>query len=726
MKKPELLAPAGNMESMKAAINAGCDAIYLGGKSFGARSFAQNFSDEELIETIKYAHIRGVKIYVTVNTLIFENEVDEFMQYIDFLHRNNVDAIIIQDLGMMDLIRKTYPNLEIHASTQMHIHNLEGVKLAEKLGIKRTVLARETDINTIEKIKKNTNIELEIFIHGALCVSYSGQCLMSYFMGSRSGNRGTCAQCCRMKYDLLNNSVLNKNKYPLSTKDLCTIDNIGKLIDIGVDSLKIEGRMKRPEYVYIVTKLYRKAIDNYIKYKDTKITKEDMLMLYKIFNREFTQGFLFNEDNNNFTNEFRPNHMGIKIGEVVKVNNNFVTIKLTDNVRLNDGIRIIGNEDIGFNLTKIYKDKKTVDKAYKNDLISIYVDSKVSTGSEVVKTTDKELMDEIDKALKTNKKIDIDIVIKARLNKNLELIIKNSKNEIKVISDYVCENAIKNPMTKDSIKKQIDRLKETAYKLNNLEIDMDDNIFVDIKELNKIRREAIDLLNDKRCYKIEYKKCEYKTEVNEYNEKGLNVLINDSKSLKKIKDLNISNIYSDKKIDNTILRLPRVINEYEEINEPLLISEFGSLNKYKNFRTDSSFNVTNSYAVAFLNNLGSKIVTLSYENTFENIKQIIINYIKRYNKTPNLEVIVSSIPEVMITKYNILDKYNIDEAYLKNEKGYKFLLKRKNNNMIIYNHEKIKDLEFEKYYDIGVNYLRVEINDQDDIFFTHKINKFLK
>ena len=199
LKKPELLAPAGDFTSLKAAILAGCDAVYLGGKLFGARAFSNNFSNDELIEAIKYAHLYGVKVYVTVNTLVYEREVDKFMDYIDFLYRHNVDALIVQDIGMMDLIRKTYPLLELHASTQMHIHNLEGVKLIESLGLKRVVLARETPIELIKKIKRNSTIELEVFTHGALCISYSGQCLFSSFIGNRSGNRGGCAGSCRQK-----------------------------------------------------------------------------------------------------------------------------------------------------------------------------------------------------------------------------------------------------------------------------------------------------------------------------------------------------------------------------------------------------------------------------------------------------------------------------------------------------------------------------------------------
>ena len=227
MYMPELLAPVGNMECLSAAINAGCDAVYLAGRNFGARSFAGNFSNEELIDAINISHLYGVKVYVTVNTLVYDVEVDRFLSYIDFLHKNNVDAVIMQDIGMIDLVRKTYPNLEIHASTQLHIHNLEGVKLCSELGLKRVVLARETPIELIKEIKNNTDLELEIFIHGALCMSYSGQCLISALIGNRSGNRGTCAQSCRQPYSLeIDGNIVEKDKYLLSTKDLNTLHGL--------------------------------------------------------------------------------------------------------------------------------------------------------------------------------------------------------------------------------------------------------------------------------------------------------------------------------------------------------------------------------------------------------------------------------------------------------------------------------------------------------------------
>ena len=308
MKKIELLAPAGNMEALIAAIQAGCDAVYIAGDHFGARAFAKNFSNDGIVEAINYAHLYGVKVYITVNTLIYENEVDSFVDYIRFIHKNNVDAVLIQDLGMFDLLRKKFPNLELHASTQMHIHNLDGVKLMESLGMKRIVLARETSIDDIKNIIKNTKAEIEVFVHGALCISYSGQCLMSSLIGGRSGNRGACAGSCRLKYDVIddNNKKLNDGDYPLSTKDLMSIEYIGNLIDIGVASLKIEGRMKSREYVYKVVSLYRKAIDSYYKYGKVVIDDNDMIELKKIFNRNYTKGFLNNASNNDLINSYRP------------------------------------------------------------------------------------------------------------------------------------------------------------------------------------------------------------------------------------------------------------------------------------------------------------------------------------------------------------------------------------------------------------------------------------
>ncbi len=281
--KKELLSPAGNFESLVYAIHNGCDAVYLGGKKFGARAYSNNFSDEEMVRAIRYGHLYGVKIYVTVNTLLFDSEIEEVLDYIRFLHQNHVDALIMQDLGLISLVRTCFPNLEIHASTQMHTHNEEQLKLLESLGIKRVVLARELSLEEIKKF--HTSLELEVFIHGALCVCYSGQCLFSSLLMNRSGNRGCCAGICRLPFKLFcdGEEVETEGKYLLSPKELNTLDFFDEIKKTSIVSLKIEGRMKSPEYVGLVTRLYRKLLDGKL------LTLQEKKEIAVLFNRDLSQ-----------------------------------------------------------------------------------------------------------------------------------------------------------------------------------------------------------------------------------------------------------------------------------------------------------------------------------------------------------------------------------------------------------------------------------------------------
>ena len=708
----ELLAPAGSYEALVAAIQAGANAVYIGGLQFGARAFANNFDDETMVKAIEYCHGHNVLLYVTVNTLIYENEVEKFMEYVDFLYKNNVDALIIQDIGMMDLIRKTYPLLELHASTQMHIHNLEGVKLVEKLGLKRVVLARETSIDLIKKIKENTNIELEIFIHGALCISYSGQCLFSSLIGNRSGNRGSCAGSCRQKYNLIvNNRKVNEENYLLSSKDLCSLENIGKLIDIGVDSLKIEGRMKSPSYVYLVTKLYRKAIDSYLKEGKVEVDLEELNDLKKVFNRNYTKGFLFNEYD--IVNSYRPNHLGIEVGKVIKSQNNYISIMLTDDLNINDGIRFI-DDDIGFIVTNILKNKKRVNHAKKGDVIEIYYCGKVSK-TKVVKTTDYLVNKKIEQLLNQTRKIKINGSLKANIGKPLSLKISDGVNEVIVISNIV-EKAITSPISIDRIKEQLNKLGNTIYEFDDLEIINDENIFISIKELNDLKNKAIKLLNEKRLYKNKYLKKEYKINIPDFIcEQNYNILVEDLKTYEKIKDNDYKYIYMnndlyDKVDDNRkVLKLSRVLENHQNYNCKLLVGEFGSLN-YQDIMTDFSLNVTNSYTVAFLHSLGVAQVTLSYELTDTQIKNLIDGYKKRYNKHPNLELIVYGKEEVMISKYNINKKYNVNKSILEDRFKNKYPIIIKDNLMYIYNYKKRDLNNHKKYFEMGINNLRYNLD----------------
>ena len=709
MKKIELLAPAGNMEALKAAIEAGCDAVYIGGNAFGARAFSKNFNNDEIKEAINYAHLYGVKVYITVNTLIYENEVDDFLEYIEYIHKCNVDAVLIQDLGMFDLVRKKFPNLELHASTQMHIHNLDGVKLMESLGMSRVVLARETSIDDIREIKENSNVELEVFVHGALCISYSGQCLMSSLIGGRSGNRGTCAGSCRLKYDIVDeeNHKLNKFSYPLSTKDLNSLEYIGNLIDIGVSSLKIEGRMKSKEYVYKVVSLYRRAIDSYYKYGKVYIDNNDLIELKKIFNRDYTKGFLNNTPNDDLINGYRPNHMGVRIGKVVNYKNGWAEIELTDNVSIGSGLRVISNNgDVGINVNDFYIGNKLVKNAKCGDIIRIKVKDDVKVNDKVVITLDSEINSNIDKAINSGlRKVKIDGKLIARLGNSLELTINDGVNTVNVKGN-ILEKAKNTPTSNLEIQKKLNKLGNTVYEFNTLDIDMDDNIFIPISEINELRRKAIEELNKKRLYSYDVKYGNYKIDLPDFKkEKLLTCYISNNEDYNKL-DRKYDYVYCDDVIDNSILKLPRVIMEYPEYDGSVMIGDVGGLGKYKETYTDFSLNVVNSYTVAFLHSLGIKRITLSYELNDNQIKDIIDNYHKRYNKNPNLELIVSANPEVMISKFSLNKYYKNNNIYLRDMFGNNFKVRTKNNLMYIY-HYKRREIYDNKYYDMGINALRI-------------------
>ncbi len=305
MTNIEILSPAGDFDCLTAAVNCGADAVYLGGSAFSARANAANFDNDTLRDAVRFAHLRGVKVYVALNTLILDSEIKKAFDFIKFCHDIGVDALIVQDLGIAYIIGKYFPDFRIHASTQMTIHNLDGVKAAAKLGFRRVVLSRELSHSEIEYITKNTDTEIEVFSHGALCMCYSGQCLMSSLLGGRSGNRGACAQPCRLPYTVLGSDgrpMGEENKYYMSLKDLCLIDDIDRLRDIGVTSLKTEGRMKNKEYVALVTHMY----DKYR--RGGKVDPKDKEMLENIFSRSgFTNGYVYGQTGAHMLNKDKNN-----------------------------------------------------------------------------------------------------------------------------------------------------------------------------------------------------------------------------------------------------------------------------------------------------------------------------------------------------------------------------------------------------------------------------------
>lgn len=687
----ELLSPAGSMESLKAGIQNGADAIYLGGSSFGARASATNFDNDELIEAVKYAKLRNVNIFVTVNTSIKENEIEELISYTDFLYKIGVDAIILSDIGVAEVLRKRYPNMELHASTQISAHSLNDVLELKKVGFNRVVLARELSIEEIKEICDNVDIDIEVFIHGAICISYSGQCLMSSMLGDRSGNRGRCAQPCRQSYKLINKTtgkIIDVNgNYLLSPKDLCSIENIEKILDTGVKSLKIEGRMKRPEYVAVVTSRYRKTIDNYINNKitdDKKALKED---LEAIFNRKFTSGYLMSKNGSDIINLDKPNNVGVKVGEVLSFNSkkNKLKIKLSGKLSKGDGINL-GGGSIG----RIIKNGEIFDFGVAGEIIEIDFVKNIKSKTPVYKTSDKLLVDNANKSFIEgieNKKINLKCEIFIKVGQKAKFILEN----IEVYSDEKIEKANDKEAEIDKIIEKLCKTGGTPYKFVFDNIFVDKDVFVPVSVLNNLRRKAIEKYEE---YKLDfsskriiysYKNFSYLKDKKVFNGK-ITLKVHKNSQLDKIlenPDISeyIREIYTE---DFTLLEeyynkfktiginlvysaLGVIRNEEYSILEKYLskinneifnkvqISTWGSKNFFKSkfgtkkFNIDTYFNIYNSYSLRFFEKyFDAEDITISQEiNKFE-IKSLLN---KSKEKNANVDMIIYGHTRAMLTEY---------------------------------------------------------------------------
>lgn len=505
MNKVELLAPAGSFEALEAAINAGADAIYLGGTSFGARHYASNFDSEELIKAVDLAHLHRVKIYVTVNILNDNSEIPELVEYLKFLHMIGVDAIIVQDIAVADIARKVAPGLELHASTQMSIMNSQGVDFAKELGFTRVVLARECSLDEIAEIKSQSDLELETFVHGALCVCYSGQCLMSSMIGGRSGNRGKCAQPCRLQYKLVDESGENllseqEGQYLLSPKDMNTIDLVPQLIEAGVLSFKIEGRMKRPEYVAVVVEAYRKAIDAYYQ-KQKLINEDDRRNLAQVFNRDFTQAYLTERPGKTMISDKRPNNRGVQIGRVASYDygSKLVSIKLEESIQVGDGIEFwvtVGGR-VTMTIEYIELNGQEVQTASAGDEVFFIVPAPVRISDRVFRTYDAALMQHAASFFGNNnmRKIPVNAVVKAYIDQPLQIIFTDSEgNSGSAQSEFIGQVAQKRPLTAETVFNQLSRLGTTQFCLDSWELQADENVMFPISEINETRRQAIENL----------------------------------------------------------------------------------------------------------------------------------------------------------------------------------------------------------------------------------------
>lgn len=493
-KTPELLSPAGSMESLKAAVENGADAVYLGAREFSARQSADNFDREGLLEAIDFAHQRDVFAYITVNTLVKEREFNDATAYLELLCNHGADAVIVQDIGLLGMLRTHMPDLPISASTQMTIHNSAGARMLQDLGVKRAVLAREMSLDEIQTVRSNTNIELEVFVHGALCICYSGRCLMSSFMGGRSGNRGHCAQPCRKLYELPGRR--NTTGYLLSPKDLNMSSRLHDLMEVGIDSLKIEGRMKRPEYVAVVTRTYRDILDRFSDDPDAAITPEEQQRLETIFSRGFTEGYISGDPGRSLMSMEKPGNRGTLIGRVTGYGGGGrgrVSVKLDVPLNPGEGVSIGDN---GTTINTLWIGRKKIDKGHVGSTVSFTFDTPVPNGTPVYRNFDPVLMEWTKQTYHSiQRKIPLDIEVEAMVDKQLLIkLIDQNGVTAQAVSNAVISPARQRPLDEKGLGAQVSKLGDTVFVAENLDIQMDENIFIPIGVINSVRREAVEKL----------------------------------------------------------------------------------------------------------------------------------------------------------------------------------------------------------------------------------------
>ena len=508
----EILAPAGSMECLKAAIAAGADAVYTGGALFGARAYAHNLTEEELLEAIDYVHLHGRRLYLTVNTLIKDREMEKQMyDYLLPYYRQGLDAVIVQDIGLFRFIRKHFPDLPIHASTQMTLTGVDGAKFLEKEGAQRIVTSRELSMAEVKKIADETELEIESFVHGALCYCYSGQCLFSSFIGGRSGNRGQCAQPCRLLY---RTPEAKRPQYLLSLKDICTLELIPEMIESGIYSFKIEGRMKKPEYAAAVAFQYRKYADLYLKYyeecpaeedpaayamKKYRVREEDRQMLLDLYNRGgFHTGYYHTQNGREMISLNRPNHAGVPAVKVLAKKGRNVTAKALTDLYPQDIIELPMRK--GREKADNYTCKDAVRKGM-NVQIPVFADTPFKMDEIWMRTRNSTLIDTLREEF-VNGKIKERICGTFRLypQEKATLTVKCRDAEITVAGEKAQE-ALSQPMSRERIEKQLRKTGNTEFEFSFLKAEIGEKVFLPMQSLNELRREALETLEKVICEK---------------------------------------------------------------------------------------------------------------------------------------------------------------------------------------------------------------------------------
>jgi putative protease len=643
MKRIELLAPAGDFESLKAAIANGANAIYLGGNAFSARAFAKNFDRDELEEAVKYAHLRGVKIHVTINILYKDEEFTHLFDYIDFLYKIQVDALLIQDIGLLKAVRARYPDFEVHVSTQMTVNTLEALRYFEELGVKRVVLSRENTIEQMKYICDHTSLEVEVFAHGAICVAYSGQCLMSSMIGKRSGNRGACAQPCRLPYRLEEDGkILDEEQFLMSPRDLCTIENVEEFIKAGITSLKIEGRMKKPEYVAAVVHAYKKAIDHVYDHHLEDIDSDDIDNMKRMFNRHYTKGYAFHD--HKIVDQDYSGNRGMHLGYVkgYSKKKKCVSIMLEDTLSQLDSI-VFEAIDKGRPVNKIYKDGMLVNEAHKGEVVEIEFNTPVYEGA-VNKTVSVKTIEALRKTfMKEGKFRYVSFSFYAYLNSPMMLMAECDGEHFEVISEYTCEKALHTPTDEMRIEKQLRKLGGTIYEVDSVSVDIAEEINIPISILNKMRREMVDKMNEHfssrvihhegiKTYEVNKKenvsgnyyvcvrtlsqlKCalDYFDHVYYYYQSNLDEALDLFDQYEKEAGIYLPRITTDKEIKEIVQSIPATIKHF-------IVNDYGFYRQYKDKDVilGTGLNIFNHYSASSFD----ESLIVSYETTSKQIETI--------------------------------------------------------------------------------------------------------
>lgn len=726
----DLLSPVGNFDSLKAAVQNGANSVYFGADLFSARAYASNFNMEELEQAITYAKTRGVKTNLTLNTLVTDNEFNDAFELAKKAYEFGIDAIIVQDLGLAKQLVKNFPDLDIHASTQMTVHNLQGVLKLQELGFKRVVLSRELSLQEIEYICKNSNIEIECFIHGALCISYSGQCLFSSMVGGRSGNRGKCAQPCRLPYKLLENDTEIDKGFLLSTRDLCGLDFIPNLIKAGVTCLKIEGRMKSPEYVATVTRIYRKYIDiaEKIIYENTslinddtekidnqitnnfseyKVDETDRKILLQSFNRGMSSnGHLANEPNKNLIFKEKPNNMGLFLGKVEKYNKNkgYITVKLQEPIEIGDTISL-EKETGSYNVSELMDTNKNIKETSIGQTVTIgRMKGNINLGDKIYKLSSKKLNLIAQNSINgEHRKIPLNCSITIKHNKPLQINItpafseNDTLNDVSIYSnmnityasDIIPETAENRPLEKEKVIEQINKTNNSIYYFKNINIDLDNNIFLPkfSATLNDLRRKSLDLAYEFAISNI--KRISNVNISNDYDDINLKSNV-DNNSIFKEKHISVLLNILNTDFDYTNLTV------FDNVYIPL---KYFSIKKYSKIITDLQ-NKFNIYIYM------PTIIKANYRNLFfANIENTIKTYkikgfiISNISNLLLLEKVVNKSNFEIIANYtfNIFNLYSINE--LKNLGINKFTISPESTKEIIDNlcNLTVENNNFERY-----------------------------